>query len=177
MDNNFEKAVLGGGCFWGIEYIFSHLKGVKSVIAGYSGGMTIDPTYEQIHSAETGHAETVEILFNPKVISFEDLLHIFFLIHDPTALNRQGHDIGTPYRSIILYMNEGQKEIAERVIKETNEKKVYKNPIVTEIAPFKEFYQAEGYHQKYFEKSPEKIPETLLVKMQKVKDNYPNYYK
>jgi len=150
-----ETATLGGGCFWCTEAVFTELRGVAKVESGYSGGKTANPSYQDVCSGRTGHAETTQVTFDPKEISYKDILHIFFTTHDPTTLNRQGADVGTQYRSVILYHNDEQRKIAEEVIKEVNEEKVWKHPIVTELTPFKAFYKAEDYHQRYFEKNPD----------------------
>jgi len=151
---NYEIAILGGGCFWCTEAVFKRLKGVISVEPGYAGGWVENPTYEEVCTGETGHAEVVKIIFDPKLISFRELLKVFFTIHDPTTLNRQGEDIGTQYRSIIIYFNDEQKRIAEEEIKEAE--KIWKKPIVTEVVPFKNFYRAEDYHINYYERNPDK---------------------
>lgn len=149
-----EIITLGGGCFWCIEAIFEQLKGVESAVSGYSGGKVPNPSYEAVCSGRTGHAEVVEITFDPKVISLRDLLQIFFTLHDPTTLNRQGNDVGTQYRSAVFYRDEEQKKVAEEVIKEFEANKVWSGKIVTEVVPFKEFYKAEAYHQDYYEQNP-----------------------
>lgn len=156
QNKNWQTAYLGGGCFWCLDAVFSRTKGVEAVISGYTGGTTSNPTYEQVCSGDTGHAEVVKINFNPLIITFFDLLQIYFTIHNPTTLNRQGNDMGTQYRSIILYTDEEQKKTAKKIIKELEEEKLYDQPFVTELVAFKEFYQAEEYLQKYFEKNPEK---------------------
>lgn len=155
MNNeNLETATLGAGCFWCVEAVFDDLKGVESVESGYSGGHTENPTYKEVCSETTGHAEVVQINFDPQEISFRDILRVFFTVHDPTTLNRQGNDIGTSYRSAIFYHDDNQKQIAEEVIKEVTDAKIYDNPIVTEIKPFDKFYIAEDYHQEYFANNP-----------------------
>jgi peptide-methionine (S)-S-oxide reductase len=146
--------VLGGGCFWCFEAIFSKLKGVEKVESGYSGGTVSNPTYEQVCSDETGHAETVRITFNPTVISYRQLLEIFFTFHDPTTPNRQGADVGSQYRSVIFYLSQDQQTMAESVIHEFETEKVWGAPIVTELKPLVAFYKAEDYHQGYLEKNP-----------------------
>lgn len=146
----YAIATLAGGCFWCTEAIFKRLKGVKSVISGYSGGTVDNPTYDEVCSGTTGHAETIQIGFDPKIISFEKLLEIFFALHDPTTLNRQGNDVGTQYRSTIFYHTDAQKQTAQKV-KEKIEKSGMYDPIVTEIVHFKNFYKAENYHQNYFD--------------------------
>ena len=145
--DKFETATLGGGCFWCTEAVFDELNGVVKVESGYSGGDVANPTYEQVCTGRTGHAETVQVVFNPGVISYEDILRIFFTTHDPTTLNRQGNDLGTQYRSVIFYHDEAQKRTAERIIKEITEKKIWDDPIVTQVSPFQSFYRAEEYHQ------------------------------
>ncbi len=149
-----ETATLGAGCFWCVEAVFDDLKGVESVESGYSGGHTENPTYQQVCSETTGHAEVAQITFDPDVISFKEVVQVFFAVHDPTTLNRQGNDIGSSYRSAIFYHDENQKRIAEEVIKEVTEEGVYENPIVTEVTPFDKFYIAEDYHQEYFANNP-----------------------
>ena len=148
-----EKATLAGGCFWCTEAIFKRLKGVISVLPGYSGGSIEHPTYEQVCSGITGHAETIQIEFDSKQIPFEKLLEIFFYTHDPTTPNQQGNDIGLQYRSVIFYHDEQQKENAEKFVKGLEEKKAYPRPIVTIIGPFKNFYVAEDYHKNYYERN------------------------
>ncbi len=149
-----QIATLGGGCFWCMEAVFDELKGVVKVESGYSGGTTVNPTYEQVSTGTTGHAEVVQITFNPNVISFKELLEIFFTMHDPTTLNRQGADVGTQYRSLILHHNDEQKATAEEVIKEINSAKIWNDHIVTQVEPFRAFYKAEKYHDKYFKGHP-----------------------
>lgn len=149
-----ETATLAAGCFWCVEAIFDDLKGVEDVVSGYSGGHTEDPTYQQVCSESTGHAEVVQIKFDPLVLSFADLLRIYFTVHDPTQLNRQGNDIGTSYRSAIFYHSDEQRRIAEEVIAEITAEAIYDRPIVTEVTPFDKFWPAEGYHQEYFANNP-----------------------
>lgn len=153
-DKKLEMATLGGGCYWCIEAVFDELQGVEQVVSGFSGGKTINPTYREVCSGTTGHAEVTQISFDPQVISFKELLEIFFTVHDPTTLNRQGADVGTQYRSAIFYHDETQKQIAEQVIKEITAAKLWDKPIVTEVTPFQAFYPAEGYHQDYFVNNP-----------------------
>ncbi len=148
-----EVASLGGGCFWCTEAVFKELKGIERVESGYSGGTLENPSYEEVCTGTTGHAEVVQVTFDPKVISYRDILQIFFTTHDPTTLNRQGADAGTQYRSAIFYHNDEQRATAEEVIKEFNASKIWKRPIVTEVVPFKAFYKAEDYHQNYFERN------------------------
>ncbi len=154
MNKKTEIATLAGGCFWCLEEIYGRVKGVIKVVSGYVGGITKDPTYEQVCSGSTGHAEAVQITFNPQVISYQDILNIFWQIHNPTTKNRQGHDIGTQYRSVIFYHDEVQKEIAEKSKKDLEDSNVWESPIVTEILPVEEFYQAETYHQNYYKNNP-----------------------
>jgi len=149
-----EVATLGGGCFWCTEAVFSELKGVERIESGFSGGTVTNPSYEQVCTGRTGHAEVVQVTFDPTAISFRDLLRIFFTVHDPTTLNRQGHDVGTQYRSVIFYHDEEQRMIAEESIKEVNDSKVWGRPAVTQLIPFKAFYKAEDYHQGYFKNNP-----------------------
>jgi peptide-methionine (S)-S-oxide reductase len=154
MSNNLETATLGAGCFWCVEAVFDDLKGVEDVVSGYSGGHTENPTYREVCSETTGHAEVAQITFDPAVISFKEILQVFFAVHDPTTLNRQGNDIGSSYRSAIFYHDENQKRIAEEVIKEVTAEGVYDDPIVTEVTAFDKFYPAEDYHQEYFLNNP-----------------------
>jgi len=150
MAKNLETATLGGGCFWCTEAIYLQLKGVIDVKPGYSGGHVKNPTYKEVCTGSTGHAEAVQITFDPDVVSFTDILEVFFMTHDPTTLNRQGNDTGTQYRSVIFYHSQKQKETAEEVIKVFKDGKVYDRPIVTEVEPFDVFYVAEDYHINYF---------------------------
>jgi peptide-methionine (S)-S-oxide reductase len=150
-NKKMELATFGSGCFWCSEAIFEKVNGVESVVSGYSGGKVKNPTYKEVCTGNTGHAEVVQITYNPKIITFKDLLEIFWKMHDPTTLNRQGADIGTQYRSVIFYHTDKQKEIAETYKKKLNEANIYKNPVVTEISPFESFYKAEDYHQEYYE--------------------------
>jgi peptide-methionine (S)-S-oxide reductase len=149
-----EIATLAGGCFWCLEAVFKDLRGVEKVESGYSGGSLPNPSYEQVCSGTTGHAEVVQITYDPRAISFKELLEVFFTIHDPTTLNRQGADVGTQYRSAIFYHTPEQKEVAEQTVREFNEAKVWDAPIVTEVTPMGAFYPAEGYHQEYYERNP-----------------------
>jgi peptide-methionine (S)-S-oxide reductase len=154
-DVNIEVATLGGGCFWCLEPVFKDLAGVEQVVVGYSGGTVPHPSYEQVCTGTTAHAEVVQLTFDPQVISFKEILEVFFGIHDPTTRNRQGADVGSQYRSIILYHSEEQKKTAELVIRELNAAGTWSAPIVTEVVPFEVFYEAEAYHQGYFSKNPE----------------------
>jgi peptide-methionine (S)-S-oxide reductase len=148
--NGQEVATLGGGCFWCLEAVYDELNGVEQVESGYSGGTVVNPSYRQVCAGTTGHAEVVQLTFDPQVISFKEILEIFFTIHDPTTLNRQGGDVGPQYRSAIFYHNQAQKAIAEQVIQEINAAHIWPAPIVTEVTPSSTFYQAEDYHQEYF---------------------------
>jgi len=148
---NMETITLGSGCFWCTEAVYEEVKGVESVTSGYSGGEIKNPSYREICTGRTGHAEVVQLSYDPKVISTAEILEIFWLTHDPTTLNRQGNDVGTQYRSVIFYHNEDQKKIAQYYLNKLKEEKVYPNPIVTEITEFDRFYPAENYHQNYFE--------------------------
>ena len=153
MGNDVEKATLGGGCFWCTEAVYKELKGVEKVVPGYSGGHVKNPSYREVCDGTTGHAEVVQITFNPKVVSFSEILEVFFMTHDPTTLNRQGNDVGTQYRSAVFYHNEGQKQIAEKVIALFEDERVYDDPIVTEVTEFDVFYEAGDYHKNYFERN------------------------
>ncbi len=154
MSTNLQTATLAGGCFWCLEAVYDEIKGVHSVESGYSGGRVENPSYRAVCTGSTGYAETVQIHFDPNVVSYRDLLNVFFTIHDPTTLNRQGADIGTQYRSAIFYHDEEQKKIAEEVIQDLNAKKIWDQPIVTEVTKFDKFYPAEDYHQEYFTHNP-----------------------
>jgi len=170
--DKMEVATLGGGCFWCIEAAFNEIRGVVNVESGYAGGELASPTYEQVCTGTTGHAEVVQVTFDPPIISFRQIMEIFFTVHDPTTLNRQGADVGSQYRSVIFYHNEKQKEVAEQVIAELNASKVWDDPIVTHVEPFKNFYKAEEYHQKYFDRHPEAaycrvVIAPKIVKLQK----------
>jgi peptide-methionine (S)-S-oxide reductase len=148
---NEETATLGGGCFWCVEAVFDSLKGVKDVVSGYSGGSLPNPSYREVCTGNTGHAEVVQIKFDPSELSYSDLLRVFFTIHDPTTLNRQGADIGTQYRSVIFYHSPEQQKAAEEVIREMQRLSVWERDLVTEVKPFEAFYPAEDYHQEYYE--------------------------
>ena len=149
-DNNVQVTTLGGGCFWCIEAVFKPLRGIKSLVSGYAGGSNENPSYKEVCSGSTGHAEVVQITFDPKQITFKEILEIFLVMHDPTTLNRQGADVGTQYRSTIMYHDDKQKETAEAVIATFTAGKVYDDPIVTEVVPLDVFYPAEEYHQDYY---------------------------
>lgn len=169
--NKYEIATLGEGCFWCSEAIFQRIKGVIKVESGYSGGNVPNPSYEAVCSGKTRHAEVVQITFDPSIISYRELLEIFFSTHDPTTLNRQGADVGTQYRSVIFYHNEEQKKIAEEIKEKLNDSKIWENPIVTEISPFKNFYKAEDYHQNYYNNNPYQpyCSFVILPKLEKLK--------
>ncbi|MFN0277041.1 MAG: peptide-methionine (S)-S-oxide reductase MsrA [Pyrinomonadaceae bacterium] len=152
--NNLETATLAAGCFWCVEAVFDDLKGVEDLVSGYSGGHKDSPTYEQVCSETTGHAEVVQIKFDSSILSFADLLRVYFTVHDPTQLNRQGNDIGTSYRSAIFFHSEEQRKTAEEIIAEITAEGIYENPIVTEISAFDKFWPAEDYHQEYFANNP-----------------------
>jgi peptide-methionine (S)-S-oxide reductase len=154
MSQNLETATLGGGCFWCLEAVYDELRGVTDVVSGYSGGHVENPTYEEVCGKKTGHAEVVQVTFDPGVVSYRELLEVFFTIHDPTTLNRQGNDVGPQYRSVIFYHSPEQKATALQVIREFEQAKVWDNPIVTEVTSLEKFYPAEDYHQEYFKKNP-----------------------
>ncbi|MEP0807297.1 MAG: peptide-methionine (S)-S-oxide reductase MsrA [Chloroflexota bacterium] len=154
MSNHLQTATLAGGCFWCLEAVFDEIKGVYSVESGYAGGHVPNPTYRQVCNGDTGHAEVVQIRFDPDIVSYRDLLNVFFAIHDPTTLNRQGADVGTQYRSAIFYHDEEQKRTAEELIRELNAQKIWDNPIVTEVTRLDKFYMAEDYHQEFFARNP-----------------------
>ena len=154
QDMNLEKATFGGGCFWCTEAIYERVEGVHSVVSGYAGGTVKNPTYKQVCDGTTGHAEVTQITYDPKVVSYDELLEIFFKTHDPTTLNRQGADVGTQYRSVIFYHNDEQKQKAEYYKSELNKSGAWNNPVVTEISPLINFYSAEDYHQDYYANNP-----------------------
>ena len=147
---NLETITLGGGCYWCVEAVYENLDGVKSVVSGFSGGNVANPTYEEVCTGETGHAEVVQITYDKTVTDINEIFKVFFTVHDPTTLNRQGADVGTQYRSVIFYRNDEQKKAAQSIIAELNKAKVYNSPIVTKVEPFKVFYKAEDYHQNYY---------------------------
>ncbi|MDO8141805.1 MAG: peptide-methionine (S)-S-oxide reductase MsrA [Candidatus Brocadiales bacterium] len=169
-----EVVTLGGGCFWCIAAVFEELHGVEQVESGYSGGWVDDPSYEQVCTGTTGHAEVVQVTFDPKIISLEKILEVFFTVHDPTTLNRQGADVGTQYRSVVFYRSEEQKTTAEQVIREIQKAKLWKAPIVTELVPFKAFYRAEEYHQEYYKKNPGQAYCRIVIepKIKKFREHY-----
>ncbi len=152
-----ETATIGGGCFWCIEAIFQEVKGIENAISGYSGGHIKNPAYREVTNGRTGHAEVVQLTFNPEVISYRDILTIFFHLHDPTTLNRQGADVGTQYRSVIFYHNPQQETIARDVFAEIDKSGLWKDPLVTEISPLTAFYKSEDYHQNYFRNNPNQL--------------------
>ena len=160
MENNpqvplsMEVATLAGGCFWCLEAVYDNLQGVTDVVSGFSGGQSPNPSYEQVVSGRTGHAEVVQVTFDPNEVTFREILEVFFTIHDPTTLNRQGADVGTQYRSAIFFHSPEQKAAADAIIRELEAEKVWKNPIVTEVQPFQAFYPAEAYHQEYYARNP-----------------------
>jgi peptide-methionine (S)-S-oxide reductase len=161
--NKVDTATFGGGCFWCVEAVYVELKGVTSVMPGYSGGARPNPTYEQVCSGGTGHAEVIQVTYDPAVLSFDELLEVFWTVHDPTTLNRQGNDIGTQYRSVIFYHNDDQKQKAEFYKKKLNDSGAYANPVVTEITAFKAFFPAEDYHKNYFANNPNQPYCTFVV--------------
>lgn len=152
-----EVATLGGGCFWCLEAVFERLQGVEKVVSGYAGGRVPDPTYEMVCSGLTGHAEVVQVTLDPAVLSYRELLELFFAFHDPTTLNRQGNDVGTQYRSVIYYHSPEQERTARELIEQLGRDGTWKDPIVTEVAPLERFYPAEEYHQQYFQRNPTRM--------------------
>jgi peptide-methionine (S)-S-oxide reductase len=154
MNTNLQTATLAGGCFWCLEAVYDEIKGVQGVESGYAGGHMDNPTYRAVCNGDTGHAEVVQVHFDPNIVSYRDLLNVFFAIHDPTTLNRQGADTGTQYRSAIFYHDDEQKKIAEELIKDLNAQKIWDRPIVTEVTKLDKFYMAEDYHQEYFANNP-----------------------
>jgi peptide-methionine (S)-S-oxide reductase len=173
-DSEEKRATLGGGCFWCLEPIFDDLQGVNAVAVGYAGGDVPDPSYRQVTTGTTGHAEVVQITYDPRHISFRELLEVFFRVHDPTTPNRQGPDVGSQYRSIILYHDDDQRRVAEQVIQELESEDLWRAPIVTEVVPLEEFYRAEEYHQEYFAKNPEQAYCRVMIapKMAKFRRNF-----
>ncbi len=163
MAQNKEKLVLGGGCFWCLEAVYEELKGVESAVSGYAGGAVANPTYKQVTGGKTGHAEVVEVTFDPAIISRDKLLEVFFTIHDPTTLNRQGNDVGPQYRSIAFFSNEEQKAAIEKAIAATAASGEWRGPLVTEVQPLTVFYPAEDYHQQYFELNGEQPYCSLVI--------------
>lgn len=171
-----ETAIFGGGCFWCTEAVFKMLKGVYSVLPGYSGGTTVNPTYEEVSGGNTGHAECIKIEFDPKEIRYIDLLTVFFGSHDPTTLNKQGNDVGSQYRSVVFYTSPEQKETTEKFIKEINNSSKDGKPVVTEITPFTSFYVAENYHKDYYERNKDAPYCEIVInpKLEKVVKNFSN---
>jgi peptide-methionine (S)-S-oxide reductase len=167
MKKELKKATLGGGCFWCTEAVYKNLKGVVDVVPGYSGGSIKNPAYREVCSGRTGHAEVVQISYDPEIVSYKEILEVFFMTHDPTTLNRQGNDVGTQYRSAIFYHDEKQKETAREVVQSFEKEKVYDQPLVTEITPFEAFYEAEETHKDYFERN-EKQPYCQFIVAPKV---------
>ncbi len=169
-----QTAVLGGGCFWCVEAAFGQLQGVERVVSGYMGGHVQDPSYEKVCTGKTGHAEVAEITFDPAVITYEDLLHVFFTVHDPTTLNRQGNDVGTQYRSVIFYSDEEQHKTAQKVIDELTKERAFKDPIVTALEKVSTFYPAESYHQDYFKNHPYQpyCMFTVSPKVKKIREKF-----
>ncbi|MBD3223291.1 MAG: peptide-methionine (S)-S-oxide reductase MsrA [Caldithrix sp.] len=174
MDKSYEQATLGAGCFWCVEAVFENLKGVKDVVSGYTGGHVANPTYKQVTTGETGHAEVARITFDPQVISYRELLDVFWRTHDPTTLNRQGADVGPQYRSAIFYHDEDQKRIAEHSKQETDASDLWDEPIVTEIEPLEQFYEAENYHQNFYENNRNQPYCRFVIdpKLQKLEKNF-----
>jgi peptide-methionine (S)-S-oxide reductase len=174
-----EEITLGGGCFWCLDAVYREIKGVGKVISGYSGGSIANPTYKEVCTGSTGHAEVIQITFNPRIITLEKIIQIFFVIHDPTTLNGQGADVGTQYRSIIFYRNQEQKDVIDKVIGELKKDKVYKNQIVTDVIPFKSFYAAEDYHQDYYGKNKQEGYCRVIInpKLEKLRKTFQNNLK
>lgn len=174
MNSSYETATFGNGCFWCTEAVFQNLKGVVSTKSGYSGGPTENPTYEAVCTGTTGHAEVNQVIFDPAIISYSDLLEVFWNTHDPTTLNRQGNDVGTQYRSVIFYHDDEQKKVAEEYRQQLTNSGTYKDPIVTEIVPIEKFYPAEDYHSNYFNLNPGSSYCQFVVKpkVEKFKKNY-----
>src|SRR2546425_5758153 len=169
-----ETATLAGGCFWCLEAVYNELRGVERVISGYAGGHVPNPTYEQVCSGSTGHAEVVQVTFDPEVISYREILEVFFTIHDPTTLNRQGADVGTQYRSAIFYHSPEQEQVAREVIAATNASGIWRAPLVTQLEGLDRFYPAEGYHQNYYERNPYQPYCQVIIapKVAKVRERY-----
>ena len=169
-----EVATLAGGCFWCIEAVFKEIEGVTEAVPGYSGGTTPNPTYEHVSTGKTGHAETVQITFDPVRISYRDILNVFFTVHDPTTLNRQGADVGTQYRSAIFYHDDRQKQTAQEIIAELTKSRVWKKPMVTQVVPLEKFYPAEEYHRDYFSKHPEQAYCQIVIapKIDKLREKW-----
>ena len=179
MDTKYEIAILGAGCFWCVEAIYSQVKGVVKVESGYSGGYVTNPTYKEVCMGNTGHAEVVQVTFDPDIISFAEILEIYFKTHNPTMLNRQGADVGTQYRSVIFYGSEKQKVVAEEIIERLNKAKIWNDPIVTAVEPYKNFYKAEDYHQDYYvnNKNQQYCRMVITPKLEKFKTIFKEYLK
>jgi peptide-methionine (S)-S-oxide reductase len=173
-ETRLETATLGGGCFWCLEAVYNELRGVERVISGYAGGHVPNPTYEQVCSGRTGHAEVVQVTFDPEVISYREILELFFTIHDPTTLNRQGADVGTQYRSVIFHQSPEQEQVAREVMAATNASGIWHAPLVTQLASLDRFYPAEGYHQNYFERNTDQPYCQIVIapKVAKVRQRY-----
>ena len=176
---SWEVATLAGGCFWCIEGVFREVDGVENVVSGYTGGTIVNPTYEQVCTGKTGHAEAVQVKFNPSKLSYREILEIFFSVHDPTTLNRQGADVGTQYRSSIFYHNEQQKRVAEELTGELSRAQLWNRPIVTQIVPLGTFYPADVYHQEYFSRHPEQAycQMVILPKISKFRKQWTKHIK
>ncbi len=172
--NSTETAVFGGGCFWCTEAIFQQLKGVSSVLPGYAGGQLDSPSYHDVTGGNTGHAEVIKIEFDPKIIPYKDLLDVFMHTHNPTSLNRQGNDVGTQYRSIVLYTTDEQRQVAEKSLLDLQSSGEYQEPIVTEVEPLTKFYEAENYHQNYYERNKDDAYCNVIIspKLQKLREKY-----
>jgi peptide-methionine (S)-S-oxide reductase len=179
LEEGYEAAVLGGGCFWSMEASFSQLKGIRDAEAGYAGGDRENPTYEEVSSKQTGHAEVVKVVFDPDIISYEKLLEVFFYVHDPTTLNRQGNDIGEQYRSIILYTDPRQENTARDYIEKLEEEGIFAGPIVTQVEPLESYYSAEDYHQEYYENNPDQPYCSIVVgpKVEKFEEKFADLIK
>jgi len=176
---DMQKAVFAGGCFWGVQAVFQHVKGVKSAVSGYSGGTKQTADYETVSSGKTGHAESVEVTFDPAIVSYQQLLYVFFsVVHDPTELNFQGPDHGTQYRSAIFYLNDDQKKAANELIEAINRAKAFPKPLVTQVVPFEAFYRAEDYHQDYMKHNPDDpyIVYNDKPKVVALKEKFPDLY-
>lgn len=173
--SSMELTTLGGGCFWCLEAVFENVKGVQKITSGYAGGHQPNPTYEQVCSGTTGHAEVVQLSFDTDIISYREILEIFFDVHDPTTLNRQGADVGTQYRSVIFYHDEQQMAIAKAYMEDLESRKIWEKPIVTQLVPYDGFYTAEAYHQQYFRKNPAQPYCAMVVapKVRKLKAHFP----
>lgn len=175
-NGNLEEITFGGGCFWCVEAVFDQLLGVETVTSGYAGGHTENPTYKEVCSGTTGHAEVIQVAFDPEIISLDEIFDVFWTVHDPTQLNRQGNDVGTQYRSIILYENEEQKLKAERSIKEYEASEIYDESFTTQVVPLEKFYVAEDYHQNYYENDGGQNPYCTVVVKPKIDKFYDKFY-